>query len=55
VELLNSDAQIYGGSNIGNGGGVWGWPDGWHGRPASLFLTLPPLSILYLQAEGLVR
>jgi 1,4-alpha-glucan branching enzyme len=54
-ELLNSDAQIYCGSGVGNGGGAWAWEDGWHGRPASLFLTLPPLSALFLQAEGLAR
>ena len=50
-ELLNSDAEIYGGSNQGNAGGVMSEvvPD--HGRPFSLRLTLPPLGILYLKLE----
>jgi len=45
-EVLNSDAAVYGGSNMGNGGGAHApeWP--WHGFPASLCLTLPPLSVL---------
>ena len=54
-EVLNSDGQAYYGSGIGNGGGVWAWPDGWHGRPASVVLTLPPLAILVLQPEWLFQ
>jgi 1,4-alpha-glucan branching enzyme len=49
VELLNSDAAIYGGSNIGNGGGVTAEPIPDHGRPFSLRLTLPPLAGLILK------
>ena len=45
-ELLNSDAAIYGGSNVGNGGAVEAAPLVAHGRPYSLNLTLPPLGIL---------
>ncbi|MBN2143474.1 MAG: 1,4-alpha-glucan branching protein GlgB [Candidatus Aureabacteria bacterium] len=45
-ELLNSDAQIYGGSGLGNAGGIQASYDSSHGRPCSLVLTLPPLSIL---------
>ena len=50
-ELLNSDAQIYGGSNQGNGGGVMAEPVPHHDRPFSVKLTLPPLGILFLKRE----
>ena len=50
-ELLNSDAEMYGGSNQGNGGGVMAEPVVHHGRPFSLRLTLPPLGILYLKLQ----
>lgn len=45
-ELLNSDSGIYGGSNIGNSGGLEAEPIPWHGRPFSLNLTLPPLGMV---------
>jgi len=46
-EVLNSDAGEYGGSNIGNSGGVEAAPIPLHGRSHSLTLTLPPLSVLF--------
>ncbi|MGF1624758.1 MAG: 1,4-alpha-glucan branching protein GlgB [Alphaproteobacteria bacterium] len=49
-ELLNTDAAIYGGSNIGNGGQVDAQPTPMHGRPASIRLTLPPLATIVVQA-----
>jgi 1,4-alpha-glucan branching enzyme len=49
AELLNSDADVYGGSGVGNLGGVESMPVPFHGRPHSLNLTLPPLSILVLK------
>ncbi len=49
-ELLNSDAETYGGSNMGNSGGVMAEPIACHGFPNSIVLTLPPLSVLYLKA-----
>jgi len=49
-ELLNSDAELYGGSNIGNGGGVMAEPISAHGFPSSIVLTLPPLSVLCFKA-----
>ena len=52
VELLNSDAESYGGSGVGNLGGVVAEPPGWHSRPFSLDLTLPPLACVYLAPEG---
>ena len=48
VERLNSDAAIYGGSNLGNGGQVWAHEHPSHGLPASLSLTLPPLATIVL-------
>ncbi len=49
-EILNSDAKEYGGSGMGNLGGVQAEAEPVHGRPYSLNLTLPPLSALYLKA-----
>ena len=49
-EILNTDAAIYGGSNLGNGGTVQSADVESHGMPASLSLTLPPLSTLILKA-----
>jgi len=48
-ELLNSDARDYHGSGQGNYGGVEAAPSPSHGQPASLWLTLPPLSIVFLK------
>jgi 1,4-alpha-glucan branching enzyme len=48
-ELVNTDADAYGGSGQGNAGGVWAEPKAWHGRPHSLLLTLPPLSSVILK------
>jgi 1,4-alpha-glucan branching enzyme len=50
-ELLNSDAKEYGGSGMGNFGQVHAEPITAHGRPFSLNLTLPPLSVLFFKAE----
>ena len=52
-EILNSDSDIYGGSGLGNSGGVFAERIPWHRRPYSLNLTLPPLSILILKPETL--
>jgi 1,4-alpha-glucan branching enzyme len=48
-EILNSDAEEYGGSGLGNLGGVEGISDPSHGRPFSLSLVLPPLGIVALK------
>ena len=50
-EIFNSDAGVFGGSGHGNGGRVAVTPIPWHGRKASLNLTLPPLGALYLKVE----
>jgi 1,4-alpha-glucan branching enzyme len=48
VELMNTDASAYGGSNVGNAGEVHAQAVPWHGREFSLTLTLPPLGVLWL-------
>ncbi len=52
-EVLNSDAEHYGGSNIGNGGAVHADGEALP-RPAAfrLALTLPPLGAILLRHEG---
>jgi 1,4-alpha-glucan branching enzyme len=50
-ELLNSDAADYGGSGIGNLGGVDAAPVPAQGRTHSLALTLPPLATILLKPE----
>jgi 1,4-alpha-glucan branching enzyme len=49
-EVLNTDSEIYGGSNVGNEGGAWGVPSPHAGRPFHLSLSLPPLGVVYLKA-----
>jgi 1,4-alpha-glucan branching enzyme len=48
-ELLNSDSAIYGGSNLGNAGGVRSDPIARHGFDQSIDLTVPPLACLFLK------
>lgn len=50
-EILNSDASDYGGSGLGNFGGLHS--DEWqhHGHPYSISITLPPLSMVVLKAD----
>lgn len=51
-ELLNSDAKEYGGSGVGNLGEVEAAPIPVHGRRYSLFLSLPPLAIIFLSSQA---
>jgi 1,4-alpha-glucan branching enzyme len=50
-ERLNSDATLYGGSGVGNQGGVDSVPVAAHGRYHAVNLRLPPLGVLFLQHE----
>lgn len=50
-ELLNSDADYYGGSNTGNAGTVETENVPWMNHPYSIQLTLPPLAGIVLQPE----
>ena len=49
VELLNSDAEIYGGGNIGNLGDIAVTDQPQHGRPHSIEINIPPLAVLVLK------
>jgi 1,4-alpha-glucan branching enzyme len=51
-EVLNSDAAIYCGSNLGNLGGVTAESYQVHQQPCSAAFTLPPLSLLVFRHEG---
>ena len=51
-ERLNSDAEAYGGANIGNEGGVEAIAEPMHGRPFSLALKLPPFAAVILEHKG---
>ncbi|HWY09596.1 MAG TPA: 1,4-alpha-glucan branching protein GlgB [Candidatus Acidoferrales bacterium] len=48
-EVLNTDAETYGGSNVGNLGGMNAGEHAWQGRRYSLALTLPPLAAVFLK------
>jgi 1,4-alpha-glucan branching enzyme len=44
AEIFNTDSEMFGGSNVGNGGFAIAEELPLHGRPASLPITLPPLA-----------
>ncbi len=48
-ERLNTNSGIYGGSNVGNSGGVQSERIEAHGRPASVLLRLPPLATMVFE------
>jgi len=50
-EAINSDAQFYGGGNVGNQGGVHSEAVSWMGRPYSIPINIPPLGGLVLVFE----
>jgi 1,4-alpha-glucan branching enzyme len=49
IEVLNSDAECYGGSNLGNAGRVATEAMAWNDKPVSVRLTLPPLGAIILR------
>jgi len=49
-EILNTDAEMWGGSNVGNAGGVMAEPVPYNGLPYSILITLPPLGVLWFDA-----
>ena len=51
-EALNTDAEVYGGSGVGNLGRVMAEETPANGRPASVRLRIPPLATLFLIPEG---
>ncbi|WP_110655420.1 1,4-alpha-glucan branching protein GlgB [Salinicola halimionae] len=52
-EIFNSDAQCYGGSNVGNMGQIQALDTPLHGQMASISLTLPPLGVVLLSPGAL--
>jgi 1,4-alpha-glucan branching enzyme len=50
-EVLNSDAALYGGSDIGNMGGIDALAEPMHGRSWSLNVIVPPLACVVFQKE----
>ncbi len=54
-EVLNSDASDYGGSGVGNWGGVTAVAATHHGRPFRLDVTVPPLGVVVLRSPGALR
>ncbi len=55
AEALNSDAEVYGGSGVGNLGGVDAEEVPHHGRSHSVVLSLPPLGAVLLRPEEPAR
>ncbi|MBA3288828.1 MAG: 1,4-alpha-glucan branching protein GlgB [Acidimicrobiia bacterium] len=47
-ELLNSDAEVYGGSGLGNLGAIEAEAEPWHGADHSIAVTMPPLAVVFL-------
>jgi 1,4-alpha-glucan branching enzyme len=47
-EVLNTDSELYGGSNVGNLGMIEAEDITWDGQPASARVTLPPLACVWL-------
>ena len=52
-EILNTDAEVYWGSNMGNQGGRWAEAIAWHEHMWSIPVDIPPLGVLYFKAEVL--
>jgi 1,4-alpha-glucan branching enzyme len=50
-EIFNSDSHLYGGSNMGNAGGLQTVPSPMHGEEQSLDLVLPPLAIVLFRHQ----
>ena len=50
-EAINTDADVYGGSGVGNLGMVQADEHGFHGQPAGVTLRVPPLGALILTYE----
>jgi 1,4-alpha-glucan branching enzyme len=51
IEIFNSDAEIFGGSNLGNGGSIYAIETPSHGRPASAEIVIPPLGVVVFKPD----
>jgi 1,4-alpha-glucan branching enzyme len=52
-EIINTDAETYGGTNVGNLGGIYASNEPWQGREHSLYVNLPPLATVAFKKESL--
>jgi 1,4-alpha-glucan branching enzyme len=50
--VVNTDFEGYGGSGVGNYGGVDAVAESWHGQPYSATLSAPPLGTVWFVHEG---
>ncbi len=50
-EIINTDAETYGGSNVGNLGGMQSEPEPWMAREHSMLIHLPPLATSAFKLE----
>lgn len=51
-EILNTDSDMFWGSNLGNGGRVMADEQPWQGKPYSVLITVPPLAGVYFRPEA---
>ncbi len=51
-EILNTDSELFGGSNMGNSGGVMARQTPCHHRPCNISITLPPLAVVAFKKQG---
>ncbi len=51
-EIFNSDAEMFGGSNLGNSGAVMSDPVGYNNHYHSLSVTLPPLAVVVFESPA---
>src|SRR5579862_9542193 len=51
-EIMNTDAEKYGGTNVGNLGGVHAEAIPWNNQPYSIFIRMPALGVIYFKHEG---
>jgi 1,4-alpha-glucan branching enzyme len=51
-EVVNTDAEAYGGSGWGNQGEIVAGSKPWHGRPASAVVQLPPAGVIWLTPQA---
>lgn len=50
-EILNSDAELYAGSNVGNSGGLHAEYQPYNGQPYSALITLPPMAAVFFKGQ----
>ncbi|WP_277245405.1 1,4-alpha-glucan branching protein GlgB [Micrococcus terreus] len=52
TEVVNTDAEAYGGSGVSNGPEILAEPTPWHGQPASAEISVPPLATVYFRPQA---